>query len=130
MATEANLALNVTDQEGQTGGLTKENDITRDWGFPYKQKYGFDLKNMKTDVKYRFSIVNFTKPDSLYTCGMKPVLYSKVSCTETCILYLYHRVPQGRTQDFRKGVAGEKRPSFFSPLPLRNIFGPLSYWPT
>ena len=33
---------------------------------------------MKTDVKYRFSIVNFTKPDSLYTCGMKPVLYSKV----------------------------------------------------
>ena len=33
---------------------------------------------MKTDVKYRFSIVNFTKPDSLYTCGMKPVLYSKI----------------------------------------------------
>ena len=33
---------------------------------------------MKTDIKYRFSIVNFTKPDSLYTCGMKPVLYSKI----------------------------------------------------
>ena len=28
--TEANLALNVTDQEGQTGGRTNENDITRD----------------------------------------------------------------------------------------------------
>ena len=36
------------------------------------------VQNMKTDVKYRLSIVNFTKPDSLYTCGMKPVLYSKV----------------------------------------------------
>ena len=33
---------------------------------------------MRTDVKYRLSIVNFTKPDSLYTCGMKPVLYSKI----------------------------------------------------
>jgi hypothetical protein len=32
---------------------------------------------MRADVKYRFSIVNFTKPDSLYNCGMKPVLYSK-----------------------------------------------------
>ena len=28
---------------------------------------------MKTDVKYRFSIVNFSKSDSLYNCGMKPV---------------------------------------------------------
>ena len=35
------------------------------------------LQNMRADVKYRFSIVNFTKPDSLYNCGMKPVLYSK-----------------------------------------------------
>ena len=38
----------------------------------------YQVQNMKTDVKYRLSIVNFTKPDSLYTCGMKPVLYSKV----------------------------------------------------
>ena len=28
---------------------------------------------MRTDVKYRFSIVNFSKSDSLYNCGMKPV---------------------------------------------------------
>ena len=42
------------------------------------QWYYFQIQNMKTDVKYRFSIVNFSKPDSLYNCGMKPVLYSKI----------------------------------------------------
>ncbi|TRY80265.1 hypothetical protein TCAL_15413, partial [Tigriopus californicus] len=30
------------------------------------------------DMTYRFSIVNFNKPDSLYTCGMRPVLYSEL----------------------------------------------------
>ncbi len=33
---------------------------------------------MRSDVSYRFSIVNLSKPDSLYTCGMKPVLYSQI----------------------------------------------------
>ena len=46
--------------------------------FPIKSVAFVQVQNMKTDVKYRLSIVNFTKPDSLYTCGMKPVLYSKV----------------------------------------------------
>ena len=60
------------------------------------QWFYFQIQNMRTDVRYwncasnsrglmftdtlrryRLSIVNFTKPDSLYTCGMKPVLYSK-----------------------------------------------------
>ncbi len=27
---------------------------------------------MRSDVAYRLSIVNLSKPDSLYTCGMKP----------------------------------------------------------
>ena len=32
---------------------------------------------MRSDVTYRFSIVNLSKPESLYTCGMRPVLYSE-----------------------------------------------------
>ena len=33
---------------------------------------------MRSDLTYRFSIVNFSKPDSLYNSGMKPVLYSTI----------------------------------------------------
>ena len=33
---------------------------------------------MKADVVYRFSLCNFSKPDSLYNYGMKPVLYSTI----------------------------------------------------
>lgn len=33
---------------------------------------------MRSDINYRFSIVNFSKPDSLYNCGMRPVLYSEL----------------------------------------------------
>ena len=33
---------------------------------------------MKADVIYRFSFCNFSKPDSLYNYGMKPVLYSTI----------------------------------------------------
>ena len=31
---------------------------------------------MQGEVDYTFSIVNFNKPDSQYSVGMKPVLYS------------------------------------------------------
>ena len=29
-------------------------------------------------MKYRFTIANFLKPDSLYNCGMKPLIYSEL----------------------------------------------------
>jgi len=32
----------------------------------------FQVENMRSDITYRFSIVNFSKPDSLYNYGMKP----------------------------------------------------------
>jgi hypothetical protein len=32
---------------------------------------------MRADVEYKFSILNFTKPDSQYMVGMRPVLYSQ-----------------------------------------------------
>ena len=40
--------------------------------------YSFQVQNMRSDITYRFSIVNFSKPDSLYNYGMKPVLYSQI----------------------------------------------------
>ena len=42
------------------------------------QWFYFQVMNMRSDLTYRFSIVNFSKPDSLYNYGMKPVLYSTI----------------------------------------------------
>ena len=33
---------------------------------------------MRANCEYRFSFVNFGKPDSQYSVGMKPVLYSEI----------------------------------------------------
>ncbi|CAB4057471.1 AGBL2_3 [Lepeophtheirus salmonis] len=44
----------------------------------HRQWFYFQIKNMKSDLTYRFSIVNFSKPDSLYNYGMKPILYSNI----------------------------------------------------
>ena len=41
------------------------------------QWFYFRVQNMKADTEYRFSFVNFLKPDSQYCVGMKPVLYSE-----------------------------------------------------
>ena len=82
---------------------------------------------MKTDVKYRFSIVNFTKPDSLYTCGMKPVLYSKieadrhfVSWTRVGDLIRYYRLFLILTDARTPGLV----PSYVLLVPLANISHP------
>ena len=37
---------------------------------------------MRSDCEYRFSFVNFSKPDSQYSVGMKPVLYSETEARE------------------------------------------------
>ena len=42
------------------------------------QWYYFRVQNMRSDCEYRFSFVNFSKPDSQYSVGMKPVLYSEI----------------------------------------------------
>ena len=41
------------------------------------QWFYFRVQNMRADMEYRFSFVNFLKPDSQYCVGMKPVLYSE-----------------------------------------------------
>ena len=38
---------------------------------------------MKADTEYRFSFVNFSKPDSQYSVGMRPVLYSELEAART-----------------------------------------------
>ena len=41
------------------------------------QWFYFRVQNMRANTEYRFSFVNFLKPDSQYCVGMKPVMYSE-----------------------------------------------------
>ena len=43
----------------------------------------FKVGNMRKDFEYKFSIVNFSKSDSQYSVGMKPVLYSTKEAKRT-----------------------------------------------
>nr|XP_034982350.1 cytosolic carboxypeptidase 2 isoform X3 [Zootoca vivipara] len=43
----------------------------------YTQWYYFRVQNTRKDVTYRFTIVNLMKAKSLYSVGMKPLLYSE-----------------------------------------------------
>ena len=47
------------------------------------QWYYFRVRNMKPETEYRFSFVNFSKPDSQYSVGMKPVLYSEIEASRS-----------------------------------------------
>ncbi|KAF5302931.1 hypothetical protein FQA39_LY02111 [Lamprigera yunnana] len=42
-----------------------------------RQWYYFSVSNMKKDMTYRFSIVNMTQRQCLYSEGMKPLMYSQ-----------------------------------------------------
>ncbi|XP_076450580.1 uncharacterized protein LOC143286741 isoform X3 [Babylonia areolata] len=42
----------------------------------HTQWFYFRVTNMKPNIPYRFTIVNFLKPDSLYNYGMRPCMYS------------------------------------------------------
>ncbi|OXA61045.1 cytosolic carboxypeptidase 2-like isoform X2 [Folsomia candida] len=43
----------------------------------HSQWFYFRIQNTKDNVMYRFSIVNFNKPDSLYKYGLKILMYSE-----------------------------------------------------
>uniref|UniRef100_A0A2K6NVJ2 AGBL carboxypeptidase 3 n=1 Tax=Rhinopithecus roxellana TaxID=61622 RepID=A0A2K6NVJ2_RHIRO len=43
----------------------------------HTQWYYFQVTNMRAGIVYRFTIVNFTKPASLYSRGMRPLFYSE-----------------------------------------------------
>ncbi|KAF4524535.1 hypothetical protein B566_EDAN002808 [Ephemera danica] len=42
----------------------------------HMQWFYFQIRNTRANTLYRISIVNLSKPESLYSCGMKPLLYS------------------------------------------------------
>ncbi|XP_030071192.1 cytosolic carboxypeptidase 3 isoform X2 [Microcaecilia unicolor] len=42
----------------------------------HTQWYYFRVQNTRAGIPYRFTIVNFTKPASLYNLGMRPLIYS------------------------------------------------------
>ncbi|KAM8968351.1 cytosolic carboxypeptidase 2 isoform 4-T4 [Sarcophilus harrisii] len=44
----------------------------------HTQWFYFRVQNTRKEITYRFTIVNLLKPKSLYTIGMKPLLYSEV----------------------------------------------------
>ncbi|XP_063053055.1 cytosolic carboxypeptidase 2 isoform X2 [Engraulis encrasicolus] len=48
----------------------------------HTQWFYFRVENMKAGVPYRFTIVNLLKPSSLYSSGMRPLLYSKRAASE------------------------------------------------
>ncbi|XP_040293939.1 cytosolic carboxypeptidase 2-like isoform X1 [Bufo bufo] len=43
----------------------------------HTQWYYFRVKNTKAGIPYRFTIINFRKPTSLYNHGMRPLMYSE-----------------------------------------------------
>lgn len=44
----------------------------------HTQWYYFQVKNTRAGVPYRFTIINFMKPTSLYNHGMRPLMYSEI----------------------------------------------------
>uniref|UniRef100_A0A8D0L461 AGBL carboxypeptidase 3 n=1 Tax=Sphenodon punctatus TaxID=8508 RepID=A0A8D0L461_SPHPU len=64
-------AVKISDFEYQ---LTLRTDL---YTKRHTQWYYFQVTNTQTGMPYRFTIVNFTKPTSLYNRGMRPLLYSE-----------------------------------------------------
>ncbi|XP_043943115.1 cytosolic carboxypeptidase 3 [Protopterus annectens] len=55
--------------------LTLRNDYYTN---KHTQWYYFRVSNTRPDVTYRFTIINFLKPSSLYNLGMRPLMYSEL----------------------------------------------------
>ncbi|XP_055137514.1 cytosolic carboxypeptidase 2 [Symphalangus syndactylus] len=51
----------------------------------HTQWFYFRVQNTRKDATYRFTIVNLLKPKSLYTVGMKPLLYSQLDANTRSI---------------------------------------------
>ncbi|VVC33000.1 Peptidase M14, carboxypeptidase A [Cinara cedri] len=74
----------------------------------HTQWFYFRIENTKKNIKYRFSIVNMYKSESLFTAGMQPLMYSvkEVSqknvgwrrCGEN-IAYYRNDAPNGDSED-------------------------------
>lgn len=60
--------------------LTLQTDLYTE---KHTQWFYFRVRNMKAGVTYRFTITNLMKRGSLYSHGMKPLLYSERVAKET-----------------------------------------------
>ncbi|XP_054242758.1 cytosolic carboxypeptidase 3 [Indicator indicator] len=76
----------------------------------YTQWFYFQVSNTQAGTPYRFTIVNFTRPNSLYKRGLRPLMYSEADAKE-------HRVGWRRTGNeikYYKNNAGQGRRQYFS----------------
>ncbi|XP_033018639.1 cytosolic carboxypeptidase 3 isoform X3 [Lacerta agilis] len=76
----------------------------------HTQWYYFQVTNTQAGMPYRFTIVNFTKPTSLYNRGMRPLLYSEAEAK-------IHKVGWQRTGDeikYYKNNLGQGGRQYFS----------------
>ncbi|XP_072722856.1 cytosolic carboxypeptidase 3 isoform X3 [Ciconia boyciana] len=76
----------------------------------HTQWYYFQVSNMQAGVPYRFTIVNFTRRNSLYKCGLRPLLYSEADAKK-------HKVGWRRTGNeikYYKNNAGQGGHQYFS----------------
>ncbi|XP_005515140.2 cytosolic carboxypeptidase 3 isoform X3 [Columba livia] len=76
----------------------------------YMQWYYFQVSNTQAGMPYRFTIVNFTKRNSLYKRGLRPLLYSEADAKK-------HSVGWRRTGNeikYYKNNAGQGERQYFS----------------
>nr|XP_056702512.1 cytosolic carboxypeptidase 3 [Euleptes europaea] len=76
----------------------------------HTQWYYFQVTNTQAGTPYRFTIVNFTKPTSLYNRGMRPLLYSEAEAK-------IHKVGWQRTGNaikYYKNNLGQDGRQYFS----------------
>ncbi|XP_074086748.1 cytosolic carboxypeptidase 2 isoform X3 [Macrotis lagotis] len=75
----------------------------------HTQWFYFRVQNTRKEITYRFTIVNLLKPKSLYTIGMKPLLYSE---TDACTQNIGWRRAGDEIKYYKKG-AEEGQPTFY-----------------
>lgn len=86
-----------------------------------KERLDFRVQNMKKDALYRFYIMNLKKANSLYTKGMRPLVYSEKSAAECRIGWQrlqddtlkYYRMPRDLSSfvlEFSPTVKGNSFP--------------------
>ncbi|XP_068133658.1 cytosolic carboxypeptidase 3 isoform X2 [Hyperolius riggenbachi] len=76
----------------------------------HTQWYYFRVKNTKASVPYRFTIINFMKPNSLYNHGMRPLLYSEIEAETKQIGW--HRI--GEDIKYYKNSHGQNGQTYYS----------------
>ncbi|XP_053575661.1 cytosolic carboxypeptidase 3 [Bombina bombina] len=76
----------------------------------HTQWYYFRVKNTRTGVPYRFTIINFMKPSSLYSHGMRPLMYSEMNAKTNHIGW--HRI--GKEIKYFKNNFGQNGQQYYS----------------